>query len=59
VEFHHYLVGSQTDVLEHDSGKDVPGGGIYQLRLCGGNKMLLHDTLHAPRVQCSVVSFVS
>jgi len=37
-------------LLVNDSEEDVLGVGIYQLRLHGGNKLLLHDALYAPGV---------
>jgi len=55
--FHPYLVGSRTVILGNDSEKDVLGVGTYQLRLRGGNKLLIHDTLYAPGVRCSLVFF--
>jgi len=59
VEFHCYWVGSRTIVLENGSDEDVLGVGTYQLRLHGGNKLLVRDALYAPGVRCSLVSFVS
>jgi len=41
VEFHSYSVGSWTVILENDSEEDILGVGMYQLRLRGGNKLLL------------------
>jgi len=32
---------------------------MYRLELRGGNSLLLHDTLYAPGVRCSLVSYVS
>jgi len=58
VEFHHYLVDSRTIVMGNSSKEDVLGVVTYQLRLREGIKLLLHDTLYAPRLQCSLVSFV-
>ena len=52
-------MGSHIDVLRHGSEEDVLGVGTYQLRLREGNKLLLHNALYAPTVQCSLVSFVS
>jgi len=59
LEFHHYPIGSRTVVLGKDSEEDVLRVGIYQLKLRGGNKLLLHDTLYAPGVRCSLVSYIS
>ena len=59
MEFHRHPVGSRTVVLENGSEEDVLGVGTYQLRLRGGNKLLLHDALYAHGVRCSLVSFVS
>jgi len=59
VEFHCYLVGARTVILGNDSEEDVLGVGTYQLRLCGENKLLLHNALYALGVRCSLVSFVS
>jgi len=55
VEFHRYLVGSRTVVLGNGSEEDVLGVGIYQVKLHGGNNLLLHDTLYAPGVRWSLV----
>jgi len=59
VEFHRYLVDPQTVVLGNGSEEDVLEVETYQLRLRGGNKLLLHDTLYVPRVRCSLISFIS
>ena len=32
---------------------------MYRLKLHGGNSLLLHHTLYAPGVRCSLVSYVS
>jgi len=45
VDFHHYLVGSQTVVMGNGSEEDVLGVGTYKLGLHGGNTLLLHDAL--------------
>ena len=58
MEFYCNSVGSQTAVLGNGSEEDVLGVGTYKLRLRRGNKLLLHDALYAPRVRCSLVSFV-
>ena len=52
-------MGSRTIVLGNGSEEDVLGVGAYQLKLRGGNKLLLHDALYAPGVRCSLVSYVS
>ena len=59
MEFHRYPMGSRTVVLGNGSEEDVLGVGTYQLRFRGGNKLLLHDALHAPGVRYSLVAFVS
>ena len=59
MEFHCYPVDPQTVVLGNRSKEDVLGVETYQLRLCGGNELLLHDTLYVRGVRCSLVSFVS
>jgi len=59
VEFHPYSVDSRTAVMGNGSEEDVFGVGTYQVRLRGGNKLLLHDTLYTPGLRCSLVSFVS
>jgi len=51
-------VGSQTVVLGNGSEADVLGVGTYKLRLRGGNILLLHDALCAPRVQVCLLSLV-
>ena len=43
--------------MGNGSEEDILGEGTYQLRLCGGNKLLLHNALYAPRVRCSLVFF--
>jgi len=50
VEFHRYPVGSRTVVLGNNSEEDAIRVGTYQLKLHGGNKLLLHGALYAPRV---------
>jgi len=50
MEFHQYSVGLQIAVLRNNSEEDVLGVGTYQLKLYGGNKLLLYDALYAPRV---------
>ena len=52
-------MGSRTVVLVNGNEEDVLGVRTSQLRLHGGNKLLLHDALYALGVQCSLVSFVS
>jgi len=52
-------MGSRTILLENSSEQDVIGVERYKLRFCGGNKLLLHNALYAPRVRCSLVSFIS
>jgi len=59
MEFHRYLVDPRIIVLGNGSDQDVLGEETYQLRLYRGNKMLFHDALYAPMVQCSLVSFIS
>ena len=59
VDFHYYLIGLHTVVLRNDNDRDVLGIRTYQLKLYGGNALLLHHALYAPRVQCSYVTFVS
>jgi len=59
-KFHHYPVFSPIVVLKNHSEEDVFNIGTYHLKLRGGNKLLLHDALYAPRMRCSLVSsFVS
>ena len=50
MDFHRYPMGSQSVMLANDSEEDVLGVGMYQLRLRGGNKLLLFDALYATRV---------
>jgi len=50
VEFNRYQVDPQTVVLGNGSEEDVIRIETYQLRLCGGNKQLLHGTLYAAGV---------
>jgi len=50
VEFHHCPVDPRTVVLRNGSEEDVLGVETYLLRLCRGNKLLIHDALYAPRV---------
>jgi len=57
VDFHQYQVGSQYVVL--GSAEDVLSVGTDQLRLQGGNTLLLFDALYAPRVQVCVLSLVT
>jgi len=59
VDFHRYLVGSQTVVLGNGSEEDVLGVGTYKLRLRRGNDLLLHDPIYAPRVGVCLLSLVS
>jgi len=59
VESRHYSVGSQAIVLGFGMEEDVLGVGMYQLKLHGGNKLILHDALYAPSVRCFLISFVS
>ena len=59
VEFHRYPMGSRTVVLGNGSEEDVLGVGTYQLRLRGGNKLLLHDALYAPAVFLSFFCFIN
>ncbi|KAH9604649.1 hypothetical protein KSS87_023522 [Heliosperma pusillum] len=46
-------------MLRNGSEEDVLGIGTYQIKLHGGNTMLLHDALYAPGVRCCVVSVIS
>lgn len=59
LDFHRFSVGSQTVMLGNGSEEDVLGTGTYQLKLRGGNKLLLHDALYAPGVQSCLVSVIS
>ncbi|KAH9618858.1 hypothetical protein KSS87_009464, partial [Heliosperma pusillum] len=59
VDFHRFPVGSQTVMLGNGSTEDVLGVGTYQIKLRGGNVLLLHDALYAPGVQCCLVSVIS
>jgi len=59
IDFHLYPVGLQTVTIENGIVEDVLGVRTYRLKLRGGNLLLLHDTLYAPGVQCSLVSYVS
>ena len=59
VDFHPCPVGLQTVTLGNGTAEDVLGVGTYRLKLRGGNSLLLHDTLYAPGVRCSLVSYVS
>jgi len=45
-------------LMGNGNEEDVLGVGTYQLILREGNKLLLHGALYAPRVRCSLVSFV-
>ena len=51
MEFHCYSGCSQIVVLRNDSEEDVLEVGIYQLKLGGRNKLLLHDALYAQQVR--------
>ncbi|KAH9608961.1 hypothetical protein KSS87_006063, partial [Heliosperma pusillum] len=59
VDYHCFPVGSQTVMLGNGSEEDVLGTGTYQIKLSGGNTMLLHDALYAPGVRCCLVSVIS
>jgi len=59
VDFHRYLVGSQSIVLGNGSEEDVLGVGTCRLTLKGGNKLLLFDALYAPEVRICLLSLVS
>ena len=58
VDFHRYPVGSQTVVLGNGCEEDVLGVGTYKLRLRGGNTVLLHDAIYAPRIRVCLLTFV-
>ena len=45
--------------LGNGTAEDVLGVGTYRLKPRGGNSLLFHDTLYAPGVRCSLVSYVS
>jgi len=47
MKFNRYPMGSRTVILGNDSKEDVLRVGTYQLKLHGGNKLLLYDTLYA------------
>jgi len=59
VDFHHYPVDSQSIMLGNGSEEDVLGVGMYQLRLRGGNKLLMFDALYAPGVRVCLLFLVS
>jgi len=59
VDFHLYPVGLQIVTVGNGTVEDVLGVGTFRLKLCGGNSLLLHDTLYTPGVRCSLVSYVS
>ncbi|KAH9608159.1 hypothetical protein KSS87_015573, partial [Heliosperma pusillum] len=46
-------------MLGNGSEEDVLGTGTYQIKLRGGNTMLLHDALYATGVRCCLVSVIS
>jgi len=50
-------VGSRTIALGNGNDEDVLGVGTYQLRLCGGNQLLLYDALYAVGVSLMRISF--
>ena len=58
MDFHRYLVGSQTIVLVNSSEEDVLGVRTYKLKLCEGNTLFLHDTLYTPGLRVCLLSFV-
>jgi len=43
--------------IGNDSEEDVLGVRTYQLKLCIGNKLLLHDAFYGPRAQCFLVFY--
>ena len=50
VDFHPCPVGLQTVTLGNKTAEEVIGVGTYQLKLHGGNLLLLHEALYAPGV---------
>jgi len=59
MEFHGFPVGLRTIILGNNNKEDILGVGTYQLKLRERNQLLLHNTIYAPGVQCSLVSHVS
>ena len=57
MNLHRYPAGSQTIVLGNNSEEYVFDKGTYQLKLCEGNKLFLHEALYALRVLRTFVSF--
>ena len=58
VDFHCYLVDSQTVVLRNGSEEDVLGVDTYKLILRRGNT-LLDDVIYTPRVRVCLLSLVA
>jgi len=59
MDFHCYLVGSQTVMLGNGSEEDVLGVGTYKLSLHGGNTLILHNATQASGVRVCLLSLVS
>lgn len=56
VQYRRISVGTQNLFMGYSTCEDVIGVGSYQLKLCSGRTLNLHDVFYAHGVPCSLFS---